>query len=108
MLAPPDKKRLPLGYIQTHHVRRAFRPKIRVGPTPALKQAEYRARQDRQEIRPPVPLTGRTIELLIVMATKHGKISRSEAEKKSLDRRWLVGELVRLLDKLADDMGVEK
>jgi hypothetical protein len=101
MLAPldkPDKKRLT--------VRRTFAPKVRVTPTAALKQRVYRNRRDQQEIRPPVPITGQTVDLLITMAVKYGRLSRREAEAKALNRRWLVDELVRLLDKLATDLGI--
>jgi hypothetical protein len=85
---------------------RSHRPKVRVAKTKALKQSEYRQRLDRQEIRPRVLVSSRAVELLIVLATKYGKLSRREAEARSRDRAWISSEIARLLEKLATDMGV--
>ena len=89
-------------------VGRCFAPKVRITPTPALKQKQYRDRQGRQEIRPVVPLTARNVELLVALATRYGKISRREAERRAANRGWIVQELTALLTKLADDLGIQK
>jgi hypothetical protein len=78
-------------------------------PSPsARRQREYRHRLDRGEIEPHVPVGPRVIELLILLSIRYGGLSPAAAEARSRDRQWVAGEIARLLEKLADDLGVPK
>jgi hypothetical protein len=87
---------------------RRYRSKVSIRKTNKQKSKDHRERLDRQEIRPCVPVGPRVIELLIRMTIKYGGLTPAVAEAKSRDRSWVVAELVRLHEKLADDWGIER
>ena len=74
----------------------------------AVNQAGYRHRQGRLEIAPNVRIGPRVIELLIEMSVEYDGLSQDAAEAKSRDRAWVVEELEKLHEKLADDWGIPR
>ena len=69
----------------------------------APNQREYRRRYNEGTISPPIPVTKRHAEALIRRAMAYDGLTRAQAEAAAARRGWVVGEVVGVLDALADD-----